>query len=99
MESRERAGSRMALFGNLNNPTLLYGGTRDQVYQACWELMDAGVDGIAPEGSVPLGTKKETLQAMAQATQDWSKLHRGDGEFVRRVEAGSGGGGGGEPSR
>jgi [methyl-Co(III) methanol-specific corrinoid protein]:coenzyme M methyltransferase len=83
-EARQRVGDRMALFGNLNNPTLLYGGTSEQVYQACWNLLDAGVDGIAPEGSVPLGTRHEPLQAMAAATRDWSKLHRGDGDVVRR---------------
>ena len=83
-EARERAGDRMALFGNLNNPTLLYGGTAEQVYDACWKLLDAGVDGIAPEGSVPLKTKQGPLLAMAAATRDWSKLHRGDGAVVRR---------------
>ena len=72
----------MSLFGNLNNPTLLYQGTAEETYQACWELMDAGVDGLAPEGSVPLITPKETLQAIAQAAAEWSAQHRGDGQFV-----------------
>ena len=44
------AGERMALFGNLNNPSLLYQGTAEDVYKACWDLMDPGVDGLAPEG-------------------------------------------------
>jgi [methyl-Co(III) methanol-specific corrinoid protein]:coenzyme M methyltransferase len=83
-EARAVAGERMALMGNLNNPTLLYQGTYDQVYRACWDLMDQGVDGLAPEGSVPLVTKKEPLQAIAAAARDWSKLHRGDGQFVVR---------------
>jgi [methyl-Co(III) methanol-specific corrinoid protein]:coenzyme M methyltransferase len=83
-EARVRAGDRMALFGNLNNPTLLYGGTAEQVYDACWKLLDAGVDGIAPEGSVPLKTKQGPLLAMSAAVRDWSKLHRGDGDIVRR---------------
>ena len=90
-EARKRAGMRMALFGNLNNPTLLYGGTSDEVYKACWELLDAGVDAIAPEGSVPLGTKKAALQAIAQATRDWSSLHRGGGEVVRPIQVVNGG--------
>ncbi len=55
-EARAMAGERMALMGNLNNPTLLYQGTPEDVYKACWDLMDAGVDGLAPEGSVPLVT-------------------------------------------
>ncbi len=81
-EARVAAGERMSLFGNLNNPTLLFRGTADDVYKACWELMDAGVDGLAPEGSVPLITKKETLQAIARAAADWSAEHRGDGQHV-----------------
>jgi uroporphyrinogen-III decarboxylase len=83
-EARQNAGERMALFGNLNNPTLLYQGTPEQVYKTCWDLMDQGVDGLAPEGSVPLTTKKEPLIAIAQATRDWSAKHRGpDGIVVR----------------
>lgn len=85
-EARANAGERMALFGNLNNPTLLYQGTAEQVYQTCWELMDAGVDGLAPEGSVPLTTKKEPLMAIAQAARDWSALHRGDGDVIVRPD-------------
>jgi len=81
-EARVAAGERMSLFGNLNNPTLLYQGTPEQVYQACWELMDAGVDGLAPEGSVPLITPKETLQAIAKAAADWSAERRGEGQFA-----------------
>jgi hypothetical protein len=48
--------------------------------------MDAGVDGLAPEGSVPLITKKEPLQAIAKAAADWSAQHRGDGQFVVKPE-------------
>lgn len=84
-EARVAAGERMALIGNLNNPSLLYQGTPEDVYRTCWDLMDAGVDGLAPEGSVPLSTKKEPLQAIAAAARDWSREHRGDGEFVRRT--------------
>jgi [methyl-Co(III) methanol-specific corrinoid protein]:coenzyme M methyltransferase len=86
-EARVAAGERMALIGNLNNPSLLYQGTYDDVYKVCWDLMDAGVDGLAPEGSVPLVTKKEPLQAIAAAARDWSTLHRGDGQFVVRPDA------------
>jgi [methyl-Co(III) methanol-specific corrinoid protein]:coenzyme M methyltransferase len=84
VEAREAAGERMALFGNLNNPTLLYQGTPEQVYETCWKLMDDGVDGLAPEGSVPLITKKEPLQAIARSAADWSRERRGDGPFVVR---------------
>ena len=80
------AGERMALMGNLNNPSLLYQGASEDVYKACWDLMDAGVDGLAPEGSVPLVTKKEPLMAIAQAARDWSALHRGDDGVVHRPD-------------
>jgi [methyl-Co(III) methanol-specific corrinoid protein]:coenzyme M methyltransferase len=82
--ARAAAGERMALFGNLNNPTLLYRGTYEDVYRTCWELLDAGVDGLAPEGSVPLTTKVDRLRAIADAARDWSRLRRGDGQFVVR---------------
>lgn len=83
-EARQRAGERMALFGNLNSPTLLNQGSPDDVYSACWNLMDAGVDGLAPEGSVPLTTRKEPLRAIAQAAADWSTQRRGDSQFTAR---------------
>jgi [methyl-Co(III) methanol-specific corrinoid protein]:coenzyme M methyltransferase len=76
----------MALFGNLNNPTLLYQGTPEQVYKACWDLMDQGVDGLAPEGSVPLVTRREPLMAIAQAARDWSAMHRGEDGVVHRPD-------------
>jgi [methyl-Co(III) methanol-specific corrinoid protein]:coenzyme M methyltransferase len=87
-EARELAGSRMALFGNLNNPTLLYQGDTERVYQACWDLLDAGVDALAPEGSVPLLTKKEPLMAINRAAVDWSNLHRGESGTVVRPDPG-----------
>jgi len=83
-EARAVAGDRISLFGNLNNPTLLYQGTAEDVYKACWDLLDAGVDGLAPEGSVPLITKKDRLQAINQATVDWSNAHRPNGRTIER---------------
>ena len=41
----------------------------EDVYKACWDLMDAGVDGLAPEGSVPLVTPKEPLMAINHAAR------------------------------
>jgi [methyl-Co(III) methanol-specific corrinoid protein]:coenzyme M methyltransferase len=83
-EARAVAGDRISLFGNLNNPTLLYDGTAEDVYKASWDLLDAGVDGLAPEGSVPLVTKKDRLQAINRAAVDWSNAHRPDGRVVER---------------
>lgn len=83
-EARAVAGDRISLFGNLNNPTLLYQGTAEDVYAACWNLLDAGVDGLAPEGSVPLITKMDRLQAINRATVDWSNAHRPNGRTIER---------------
>jgi [methyl-Co(III) methanol-specific corrinoid protein]:coenzyme M methyltransferase len=85
-EARAVAGERLSLMGNLNNPTLLWQGTPEDVYKACWDLMDAGVDGLAPEGSVPLVTKKEPLMAIAHAARDWSAKHRGDDGIIHRPD-------------
>lgn len=83
-EARAVAGDRISLMGNLNNPTLLYQGTADDVYKACWDLLEAGVDALSPEGSVPLVTKKDRLQAINRAAVDWSNLHRPDGRLIVR---------------
>lgn len=83
-EARAVAGDRISLMGNLNNPTLLYQGTAEQVYDACIALLDAGVDGLAPEGSVPLITKKDRLQAINRAAVDWSNAHRPNGRLIER---------------
>ncbi|MEO6206964.1 MAG: uroporphyrinogen decarboxylase family protein [Candidatus Limnocylindrales bacterium] len=85
-EARQMAGERMALMGNLNNPSLLWQGTPEDVYKACWDLLDAGVEGLAPEGSVPLVTPKEPLMAINQAARDWSVKHRGDDGVVHRPD-------------
>ena len=48
--------------------------------------MDAGVEGLAPEGSVPLVTPKEPLMAINQAARDWSAKHRGDDGIIHRPD-------------
>ena len=73
---------RMSLMGNINNPTTLFSGTYQDTYDACMAVLEAGVQGIAPEGSVPLGTKMEVLRALADSCRDYSNAHRPDGRFV-----------------
>ncbi len=80
--AKEITGGRMSLMGNINNPTTLFSGTYDDCYQACMNVLEAGVDGVAPEGSVPLGTKMEVLQALADSARDYSNAHRPDGRLV-----------------
>ncbi len=81
--AKEIVGDRMSLMGNINNPTTLFSGTYEDTYKACMDVLEAGVQGVAPEGSVPLGTKMEVLQALADSARDYSNAHRPDGRFVQ----------------
>jgi len=81
-EAKRIVGRRMSLMGNINNPTVLLQGTYEDVYNACMYVLEAGVEGLAPEGSVPLVTKLEPLKALADAARDYSNRHRPDGRLV-----------------
>ena len=80
--AKQIVGDRMSLMGNINNPTTLFSGTYQDTYDACMEVLEAGVNGVAPEGSVPLGTKMEVLQALADSARDYSNAHRPDGRLI-----------------
>ena len=80
--AKEIVGDRMSLMGNINNPTTLFSGTYEDTYDACMNVLEAGVNGVAPEGSVPLGTKMEVLQALADSARDYSNAHRPDGRLI-----------------
>ena len=80
--AKEIVGDRMSLMGNINNPTTLFSGTYEDTYEACMKVLEAGVNGVAPEGSVPLGTKMEVLQAVADSARDYSNAHRPDGRLI-----------------
>ncbi len=82
VKAKEIVGDRMSLFGNINNPTILFSGTYDDTYKACMEVLEAGVQGVAPEGSVPLGVKMEVLQALSDSARDYSNANRPDGRLV-----------------
>lgn len=88
--AKEIVGDRMSLMGNINNPTTLFSGTYEDTYAACMNVLEAGVEGIAPEGSVPLGTKMEVLQALADSARDYSNAHRPDNRLVRHEPASRG---------
>ena len=80
--AKEIARDRLSLFGNINNPTTLFSGTYEDTYEACMTVLNSGVQGVAPEGSVPLGTKMEVLAALADSARDYSNAHRPGGRFV-----------------
>jgi hypothetical protein len=46
------------------------------------EVLEAGIQGVAPEGSVPLGVKMEVLQALSDSARDYSNANRPDGRLV-----------------
>ena len=73
----------MSLMGNLNNPTTLFGGNFELVYEESMKVLESGVEGLAPEGSVPLGTTMETLKGMSAAARDYSNSHRTNGRLIQ----------------
>ena len=80
--AKQIVGDRMSLMGNLNNPTTLFGGDFDLVYEESMKVLESGVEGLAPEGSVPLGTSMETLKGMSAAARDYSNTHRTNGRLI-----------------
>jgi [methyl-Co(III) methanol-specific corrinoid protein]:coenzyme M methyltransferase len=64
------ARGKMTLMGNINNPTTLLNGSREDVLAACRKAMDAGVQILSPECAVPLITPIENLQAITEATKE-----------------------------
>ena len=69
------AAGRIRLVGNLNNPELLYAREPEDVREAVYKCMDAGVNMIAPECAIPLATKLQNLLEIPKAVKDWCKEH------------------------
>ena len=63
---RAMAG-RVSLIGNINNPTVLYTGTPDEVSERTRYALKAGVQIVGPECAVPLRTPLENLRAIRAA--------------------------------
>ncbi|MDA1347973.1 MAG: MtaA/CmuA family methyltransferase [Chloroflexi bacterium] len=70
-EAMDIAAGRIRLVGNLNNPELLYARGPEEVREAVFKCMDAGVDMIAPECAIPLATKLENLIEIPRAVRAW----------------------------
>jgi len=60
---------RITLMGNINNPELLLEGTRDEVAEACQEVIRAGVHILSPECAVPLTTPTANLRALVEVAE------------------------------
>ncbi len=66
----QKAGRRMSLVGNVNNPEVLYQGTPEDVYKQVRYAVEAGVNIIAPECAIPLATPLENLKAIVEAAHE-----------------------------
>jgi MtaA/CmuA family methyltransferase len=63
------ARGKMTLMGNINNPTVLLQGSREDVIGACRKAIRGGVQILAPECAVPLITPLENLQALVDSLE------------------------------
>ena len=63
------AAGKMTLMGNINNPQLLLTGMPGEVAQACRQVIDSGVQILAPECAVPLTTPLDNLKALVEAAE------------------------------
>ncbi len=68
----ELAKKRIALIGNINNPSVLLFGSPGDVAQKVKYAIDCGVDIIGPECAVPLKTPLENLKMVARATREYT---------------------------
>ena len=65
------AAGRIKLVGNVNSPVTLYARGPEEVRQEVYHCLDAGVNIIAPESAVPLGTKLDNLMEIPKAVRAW----------------------------
>ena len=66
-----RAGARMALLGNINNPQTLFSGTRQDVEREVFYALDAGVDIIGPECAAPVNAGLSNIIAIREAVEKY----------------------------
>ncbi|MDA1188719.1 MAG: MtaA/CmuA family methyltransferase [Chloroflexi bacterium] len=82
-KAMEIAKGRIALVGNLNNPSTLYARGPKEVREEVFRCMDAGVDMIAPECAIPLATKLENLLEIPRAVRAWMQQHPKNGATIK----------------
>jgi uroporphyrinogen-III decarboxylase len=63
------ARGKMTLIGNINNPTVLFTGNRQQVIDACRLAIDGGVQILSPECAVPLTTPIRNLKLLVESAR------------------------------
>ncbi len=68
--AKEIVGSRMSLWGNINNSGTLLLGTPEEVKAEARYAWEAGFEVIGPECAVPLATPNANLKAIAEVAQE-----------------------------
>jgi [methyl-Co(III) methanol-specific corrinoid protein]:coenzyme M methyltransferase len=69
-EALKIADGRLALSGNINNPTVLLGGSPEDVRREVRAAVAAGIKLISPECAVPLITPLANLRALTSAAKE-----------------------------
>ena len=64
------ARGKMTLIGNINNPTILLNGNREDVLMACQKAIEGGVQILSPECAVPLTTPIQNLKALVESVKE-----------------------------
>jgi MtaA/CmuA family methyltransferase len=67
------AAGRMTLMGAINNPQVLLAGTPEQIAGACREVIDGGVQILAPECAVPLTTPLRNLRVLVEVAETYAR--------------------------
>ncbi len=74
-ESMEIVHGRLALVGNINNPTTLYSQGPEEVAAEVTANLEAGVPLIGPECAIPLQTPIDNLRAIPETVKAWHQEH------------------------
>jgi len=77
-ESMGIVKNRISLVGNINNPETLFSKGPQEVRQAVYKNLDAGVQLVGPECAIPLQTTIENLKEIPKAVRDWHKQRATD---------------------
>jgi len=64
-----RLAGGMKLTGNLNNPTVLMNGSRDDVIKQVKDVISHGIDIISPECAIPMLTPNANLEAIVDCAK------------------------------
>ena len=67
---RRHVGGNVAIVGNVNNPQVLYQGTAEDVHKQVRYAVEAGINIIGPEWTIPLSTPLQNLKAIVEAARE-----------------------------